>query len=102
MIELMEMAINLINMDYENSLYSEVKGNRNWSIRTEHYVIADNEEIKIAYVGRHGALERRHMFSEFIRDIIKYNIRWYNYTYKKDFEKNITRLAENGFYIKWI
>lgn len=100
--ELVEITKNLIIMNYENNLYSEIKGNRNWCIRTEHYITSDGQEIKTAYVGRYGALKRRGLLSEFIRNIGKYHIRWYNFTYKKDFEKNITQLAENEFYIKWL
>lgn len=102
MTELTEMVFNLISMEYENDLYSEIKGNRNWCIRTEHYITSNGQEIKKAYVGRYGALVRRGLLSALIRNIGKYHIRWYEFTYKKDFEKNITRLAENEFSISWI
>ena len=102
MTELMKMAIEIIDMETENEIFSNCKGNRNWGIRIEHYMTADGAEIKKAYVGRYGALQRRGLLGAFIKDIGKYHIRWYEYTYKKDFETVITTLAENGFYIKWI
>ena len=102
MTELKEMVLNLISMEYENDLYSEIKGNRNWCIRTEHYITPNGQEIKTAYVGKFGALARRGFLSELVSNIGKYHIRWYEFTYKKDFEKNITRLAENEFSIRWI
>jgi len=102
MTDLQKMVCNLISMEYENDLYSEIKGNRNWCIRTEHYITPNNQEIKVAYVGKFGSLKRRGLLSELISNVEKYHIRWYKYTYKKDFEKNITRLAENNFSISWI
>ena len=100
--KLISLATELINMDIENKLCSNIKGNRNWCIRTEHYITPNGQEIKKAYVGKFGAFKRRHMLSAFIVDIAKYHIRWYGYTYKRDFEHTMMILAENEYYIHWI
>lgn len=99
MTELMEMAIELKKMEEENNIMSNVKGNRNWGIKTE---IFPKSGDKYAYIGRYGALRRRGLMSEFIKDIIKYRIRWYEYTYKKDFEEAVTMLENNNYNIRWI
>ena len=100
--ELMEMAIGMAKMKRENKLFSNVKGNRNWAIRTERWTNDEGIERKVAYVSRYGMMARRGMFSEFVRVIVKYNIRWYEFTYKKDFEEAIKLLEVDGYSINWL
>ena len=93
-----ETVINLMEMEIENELGSVVRGNRNWAIRTE--VLGS---LKIAYVGRYGAMKRRGLMGARIAAIEKYNIRWYKYTYKKDFEKALKMLENDNYYkIGWV
>lgn len=100
--ELKEMVIELTKMDIENKLFSNVKGNRNWAIQTKRYINDDGIELKWAYVARYGMMERRGCFSEFLTDIAKYHIRWYKFTYKKDFEEAIKILESDGYEIYWL
>ena len=97
--ELIKMAVELKKMDEENNIMSIVKGNRNWGIKIE---IIPESGNKYAYIGRYGALCRRGLMGEFIRNIIKYHIRWFEYTYKKDFEEAVTMLENNNYIIRWV
>jgi hypothetical protein len=99
MTELMEMALEIKKMDEENKIMSVLRGNRNWGIRIE---IMPESGNKYAYIGRYGTLERRGLLSELISEIVKYHIRWFTYTYKKDFEEAITMLENNNYKIRWI
>ena len=95
----MKIAIELKKMDEENNIMSIIKGNRNWGIKTE---IVPESGKKYAYIGRYGALCRRGLMSELIKNIIKYHIRWFEYTYKKDFESAVAMLENNNYIIRWI
>ena len=94
--ELLKMALDLKKMTEENKVMSIIRGNRNWEIKTTNY-----NGRKCAYVGRHGAMKRNGQLGAFIRDIGKYNIRWYTYTYKKDFDDALTMLEKNNYEIWW-
>ena len=100
--EFKNIVNNLIEMDIENKLHSNIRGNRNWAIKLEHYYTTNNEEKKIAYVGRYGLMYKRGFLRCYLKEIGLYGIRFYSYTYKKDLEHTITQLLENDFYIKWI
>lgn len=100
--ELKTIIEEFVSMETDNKIFSKIRGNRNWGIKTEHYFTPNGQEIKVAYVGKFGTLNRRGMLSAKISDIAKYHIRWYEYTYKKDLEHTIMILAENDYYIKWI
>ena len=65
-----EMAVGLMKMEVENELGSNVRGNRNWVIKTMDY-----GDTKVAYVGRMGAMSRCGEMGEMISAIVKYNIR---------------------------
>lgn len=99
--EMMEMAVALMEMEEENKVFSKVRGNRNWAIRTERFVNKEGKECKFAYVGRFGALNRANLMSALIVTIAKYNIRWYEFTYKKDFMEALQKLERDGFNIWW-
>ena len=93
-----ETVVSLMKMEIENELGSVVRGNRNWAIKT--MVLG---ELKIAYVGRYGAMKRRGLMGDRIAAIEKYNIRWYKYTYKRDFEKALKMLENDNYYaIDWV
>ncbi len=74
---------------------SKVEGRRNYTIRME-------MKDKRAYVGGNGAMERRHLTSEYLTYIANHGTCWANYTYKKDFMNAIKALENNGFLIYWI
>lgn len=92
-----EMAVGLMKMEVENELMSIVRGNRNWVIKT-----LDYGDMKVAHVGKIGAMRRYGEMGEMISAIVKYNIRWYEYTYKRDFDKTWKMLEDNGYKIYWI
>ena len=100
--EIATIVEELISFEKDKKIFSKIKGNRNWGVRTEHYFTKNGQEIKNAYVGKFGAMNRRDMFSATLGAITKYHIRWYEYTYKKDLENTIMILAENGYFIKWV
>ena len=100
--ELAELAIGVLNMDRESKYFSKVKGNRNWCIRTERLITEEGKTYKSAWMGRYGAMTRHGMMGESLRYICKYNVRWYEFTYKKDFEEMVSLLEADGYRIRWI
>lgn len=94
MTELTKIAIELVEMDVVNNLCSKLDGRRNWTIRIE-----EREDVKVAYVGGYGVMKRRGMLGAFLKSIAKYHIRWFEYTYKKDFKKAVKVLEDNGYII---
>ena len=94
MTELTKIAVELVKMDVESTLGSKVEGRRNWAIRIENH-----DGVKVAYVGAYGQMRRRNLMSEYIRIIKKYQVRWFEYTYKKDFKAVVKALEEAGYNI---
>lgn len=94
MTELTKIAVGLVQMDIENTLGSKVKGRRNWAIRIENH-----DGKKIAWVGGYGQMRRRNLLGEYIRIINKYQIRWFEYTYKKDFKVAVKALEDARYTI---
>lgn len=101
MTELMNIVENLVAMEIENKMNSKVEGRRNWLIRTE----VMNGVKYIMFCGGYGEGDRRGWLApEMIANIGKYSIRWYTYTYKKDYLEAVKMLKENGykeFYANW-
>ena len=93
MTELVKIAKDLVQMDVESAIGSKVEGRRNWAIRIENH-----DGVKVAYVGGYGQMRRRNLMGEYIRIIRKYHIRWFEYTYKKDF-KTVVKTLKNAGYI---
>lgn len=94
MTELTKIAVELVKMDVESTIGSKVDGRRNWAIRTENH-----GDVKVAYVGAYGQMRRRNLMSEYIRIIKKYQVRWFEYTYKKDFKAVVKALEDAGYII---
>lgn len=94
MTELTKIAIELAKMDIESTLGSKVEGRRNWAIRIEKH-----GDRKIARVGGYGQMRRRNLLCEYVRIINKYQIRWFEYTYKKDFKVAVEALENAGYVI---
>ena len=94
MTELTKIAIELVEMDVVNNLCSKLDGRRNWAIRIE-----EREDRKVAYVGGYGRMADCRMMSAYLKEIAKYHIRWFKYTYKKDFKKAVKVLEDNGYII---
>lgn len=94
MTELTKIAVELVKMDVENTLGSKVEGRRNWAIRIEKH-----DNVNVAYVGGYGRMARRNLLGEYIRIINKYQIRWFEYTYKKDFKTVVKALEDSGYVI---
>ena len=91
--EFEQMINELMASLQENSEVSNVTSRRNWVIRTE---VWDGEPI-IFWAGRYGEARRLGLLSEFVSLIAKNKIRWYEYTYKADFEKALQILRAAGF-----
>ena len=89
-----EIIAEVIVMDITNKIISKVEGNRNWVIKTEVY-----DGKKVAICNRFGELKRRGHMVELLKTIAKYHIRWYEFTYKKDYMKAIEILKNNGYEI---
>jgi hypothetical protein len=87
---LTETAKALQNMDRENTLGSKVNGRRNYIIRVE-------DNCKIVFAGMMGEARRRGETAEYIRYIILHHVRWYEFTYKKDFKEALDKLKEMGY-----
>lgn len=89
---MLEIIQGLTEMMIDNELHSKVSGNRNWIIKVEN---ADSGNRYITYAGRPGNASY-FMQRGFITDIVKYKIRWYYFTYKKDFDEAIEKLTSIG------
>ena len=95
MTELQIIAKEMVDMEIVNKLGSDVCGRRNWAIRIE--TRPDNS--KIAFVGGFGQMKRCGFMSEYLNYIAKYHVRWFEFTYKKSFEKTLAILEKAGFKI---
>lgn len=94
MSEAVKMMSNLVAMEIENNSHSKINGRRNWVIRTEIY---DGEKC-VVFHGAFGEGERRGWLApESLKNIEKYSIRWYKYTYKKDYLKALEELKNDGY-----
>ena len=97
MTNLLANAIALKLMDIENTCGSKVEGKRNWMVQ-----IRTTDNLKVAYVGTHGQMTRRGFNCEMIEDIVKYSIRWFFFTYKKDLLNTLKTLEESGYSVQWL
>lgn len=80
----------------EEQLFSKVPGRRNWAIRVEH-------KDKIAYVGKFKALADRGFLSPTkLKTIAEKKIRWYEFTYKKDFMPMVFILKCANYDVKFL
>ena len=94
--ELTDIALEVIEAEKEQKLASIVRGRKNYVIRTE----MDNGVT--AYVGTLKALHDKGLKAAFLVDVVKYHIRWFYFTYKKDFMTAVNILEENGCEVIWI
>ena len=98
-----EMLMNLAVMEIENTIGSKVDGRRNWVIRMETW----GEKRVIAYRGGFGKADRGGWLSARLTDIGEKKIRWYEFTYKKDYMAALNKIKEGGAYdwyesfLKW-
>ena len=79
MANLTEITAELITMDIMNKVCSKVNGRRNYVIRTENG--------KIVFAGGYGTAKRYGWLSEYLTYITEHHVRWYEFTYKKDFDE---------------
>lgn len=77
-------------MKIENTLSSKVCGRRNWMIKVYH-----KDQSALAFTT--GEMVRRWLTSDRLSDIAEYHIRWYTFTYKKDFLQAVKTLEEWGY-----
>ena len=84
----------MINMEIENALNSRVIGRRNWVIRVQN--TEDNERY-ICYAGGFGQANRYGYLSERLSFIAERKVRWYEFTYKKDFLSALEELKKLGY-----
>lgn len=95
--ELMEMALELATMEVENTMRSKVDGRRNWVIRVETWHTTDgNSKRVITYRGGFGIASDRGYLGCFLREIGERKIRWYEFTYKKDYKAAVEKLLAAG------
>lgn len=94
---LTDMALEMLKMDTENKIFSEIKGRRNYAIRIE-----EIDGNKNCYVGTYGQMKRRGMMGEFIYLIAKFNVRWFIFTYKRDLLKALNVLKHCNYNIIWL
>lgn len=95
--DLTKIICGLVNVEIADKLYSKVEGNRNWAIKVETL----RTGRKIATCNRYGVLKRRGYLSAFLWEIAEYHIRWYYFTYKKDYEEIKKILENNGYTITY-
>lgn len=89
-----EIISGLTEMVIENEINSKVEGRRNWVIRTE----VRNGKKVIPYAGGYGrAVDIGWVGPELITTIVKNSIRWYEFTYKKDYLEALKKLENKGF-----
>lgn len=94
MTKLMNIAMNALAMELENNLFSKVEGRRNWVIRVQTSSQTGNRFIY--YKGGFGKACRLNCMEAYLRDIANEKIRWYEFTYKKDYLKALEILKECG------
>lgn len=94
-----EIIKGLTEMLIENEVNSKVESRRNWVIRTE----IRNEKKVIPYAGSYGkAVDIGWVGPELVMTIVKNSIRWYVFTYKKDYLEALKELESKGFIkTKW-
>lgn len=96
--EIMEMTL----MEVENTLRSKIPGRRNWVIRVEtRHTNDSNSKRVITYRGGFGYAADRGFLECFLREIGERRIRWYEFTYKRDYMAAIAKLTENGVHDFW-
>lgn len=95
--DLTEIICGLIDVEIADKLYSKVEGNRNWAIEVE----TSKSGRKVATCNRYGVLKRRGYLTAFLTAIAEYHIRWYYFTYKKDYEETKKILENNGYIITY-
>lgn len=100
--KMMDMALELVAMEIENTLQSKVPGRRNWVIRVETWHTNNgNSKRVITYRGGYGYAADRGLLGCFLRDIGERHIRWYKFTYKHDYMAAVAKLTESGAHDFW-
>jgi len=95
--ELMRTALELIETEVEGAINSKVDGRRNWVIRVE----TINGQRVITYCGGYGEALRYGRMSCLLRELGQYKIRWYKFTYKKDYKDALSKLMAAGAVNEW-
>lgn len=93
-----ETAINLLTMELDEAIISKLDGRRNWVIRVE--TNSNNERI-ISYHGSYGEARRWGYLSCMLRELGIRKIRWYKFTYKKDYKAALELLLAIGVKNEW-
>lgn len=94
---MMEMAMDLIAMQLDEAIISKVDGRRNWVIRVEN---RDGKRV-ITYKGGYGEAVRWGEMSCLLREIGEKKIRWYTFTYKKDYIEALKTLDNLDIKYYW-
>ncbi len=87
----LEMVKKVANNIEEGHLHSKVSGNRNWVICLRNL----NGKRYVWTASRFGNAGR---MCDSFADILNYNIKYFFFTYKKDFVKMLRALNESGNY----
>lgn len=100
--KLMEMAVALTAMEVENTLHSKVNGRRNLVIRVETWTTTNGERKRvITYRGSYSFACDRGFMSCFVKEIGEREIRWYTFTYQKDYKAAVDALKAAGAHDFW-
>ena len=91
--EILNIATELVEMEKINDIMSILPGKRNWVIRIGVY---DGEKT-IDYSGTFGNAAKKGYMGAMVKTIIDYKIRWFEYTYKKDFLTALSLLKNLGY-----
>jgi hypothetical protein len=88
MANLSEIIAELNNLKREETLCSKVQGRRNWVIRTEFI----NNKMYVRYAGSFGGADRFGYLTESLQYMAEHHVRWYVFTYKKDYTETLNKL----------
>ena len=88
--ELHDLAVEMMALSIEERLMSKVDGAKRYAVKVSH-------QSHMAVAGAYGMMKRRNFLTASVKDITKNDIRWYTFSYKKDFLETVHRLEENGY-----
>lgn len=91
--KLNEVVETLAAVEVADKIVSNTPGRRNWLIRTE---VSRKGELVIFYNGAYGRADDLGLLSERISYIAEHKVRWYKFTYKKDYEAALNALRAMG------
>lgn len=87
-------ALELLNAEVEQKVFSKLDGRRNWMICTEVY----DGKPRIRYHGTFG--EGEWCTTCYLSEMVDKHYRWFYFTYKKDYKEALKTLHDIG-YITW-